>query len=142
MAKRNGDIGSALRFADDLIATKQTSIQELSLGAAMASLDSASWQSAERTGALSYMEYTEVKAYSSVYTLQDLFAAQQRKAIASVTASLSILALGNPHKAQAKDLEAFRTHLLAAIADLTAEEQLGRQLVKRYDEILSPQAHQ
>jgi hypothetical protein len=142
VTRRNEDIGTALRFADDLLATKQTAIHEVSLGAAMSSLDSASWQSAERTGALSYMEYAEVKAYSSVYALQDLFVAQQRRAMASVTASLSILALGDPHKAQAKDLESFRTHLLAAIADLTAEEQLGRQLLKAYGEIMLGQAHQ
>ena len=136
VAKRNKDLGDVLQFTNELLAGRKTDVQTISPGASLASLNAASWQSAERTGALSYMDYAEVKEYSKIYSLQELFSAQQRTVLASVTSSLSILAQGDPHKAPPRDLEIFRSHLLTTVAEMTAEEQLGRQLLALYEESL------
>jgi len=135
MSKRKQDLGQAFQLADELLTTKQSQIHEFSLGMQLASLDDASWRTAERTSALSYMAYEEVKKYSGVYALQELFVAQQRLVLQRLSAALPISALGDPYKAQAKDLEAFRTHVLATVGELTVEEQLGAQLLKAYEEV-------
>jgi len=55
MSKRKQDLGQAFQLADELLTTKQSQIHEFSLGMQLASLDDASWRTAERTSALSYM---------------------------------------------------------------------------------------
>jgi hypothetical protein len=59
--ERRKNLQAALRFADELLKTKHTSLQKLNLGSSLAELSAASWQTAERTGALAHMEYSEVQ---------------------------------------------------------------------------------
>jgi hypothetical protein len=131
--QRRQDLGQAFRLADELLTVRKSDVQQFTLGVTLSSLGAASWHTAERTGALGYMEYEEVKRYSEIYALQELFAAQQRRVMQSLSGALPISALGDPHKAQVKDLEAFRTHVLETLGELAAEEQLGRQLLKGYE---------
>ncbi len=41
-------------------------------GMIMPTLNRASWESAERTGALEYMDYARVRAYADVYAMQEV----------------------------------------------------------------------
>jgi hypothetical protein len=46
-ADRKKDLADALRFADELLASRKTAVRALNLGFSLASLSAASWQSAE-----------------------------------------------------------------------------------------------
>jgi hypothetical protein len=127
----------ALQFANAFLAGKQTAIKGLNLGASVPTLNSASWQTAERTGALRYMSYAEVRKYAEVYALQDIFVVQQRRLIEKVIASLAIGGAGDPNRARRSDIEVFRTQLMAIMAEFVAEEVLAKQLREGYEKALT-----
>jgi hypothetical protein len=136
--ERRRDLATGLKLADELIASGKSSVSSLNLGLALPELSTASWQSAERTGALSYMEYDEVQAYSGLYGRQQLFMSRQRESLEHLAAAMTILgASDNPHRSSTKDLEMFRQHVLALKADLVIEEQLGRKLAETYQQHLA-----
>lgn len=135
--KSGSDLESALRFADEILATGTTSIRSLQLGFNLATLNSSGWQTAERTGALAHMDYDEVQAYSEIYSMQQLFDNQARKAIDLVATSTSLVASGaDPTKANADDLKSFRQHVMLLQSNLLVTDQLGQQLVKGYQDFL------
>ena len=136
--KRSGaELESALRFADELLATGKTSVRTLQLGFNIATLNSSGWQTAERTGALAHMDYDEVQEYSEIYTMQQLFDEQARKAIDLVSDSTALVASGmDPTAANSEDLKAFRQRVMQLQANLLVTQQLGEQLTKGYQEFL------
>lgn len=133
---RKTHISNALTLANDLLTTKKSNIQQFKLGFSIAELSAASWQSAERTGALSHMDYSEVQRYSRLYAFQELFAAQQRQAVQRLASAIAILSDTTPHEAHPDDLRAFRQELLVLGADLKVEEQLAGRLTELYAEAL------
>lgn len=133
---RKANIRNALTLANDLLATRKSAIQEFRLGFAIAEVSSAGWQSAERTGALSHMEYSEVQKYSRLYSFQELYAAQQRQAVQRLSAAIALLSDTNPHEAQPDDLRSFRQHLLVLGGELDVERQLATRLSELYAEVL------
>jgi hypothetical protein len=60
-------LGRALQFADDMLAAGKTDVTTIALNYSMADLYDTSWRTAERTGALSHMDYAEVQRYSRLY---------------------------------------------------------------------------
>ena len=78
----------------------------------MPSLNRTSWQTAERTGALGYMEYADVKAYNELYELQDVVVDSQRALLARLSGLLAFIGASegaDPTKSRAQDSEACRT---------------------------------
>jgi hypothetical protein len=130
------NIEGALRLANDLLASGKSEIRQVDLGVTLADLSTASWQSAERTGAVAHMDYAEVQEYSRLYGVQDLFAAQQRRGFERLTQAIGILGHGSPHDAPPRDIEAFRQHLLALRADLHMVDQLAMRLNEDYQRML------
>lgn len=131
-------IEKALTLANELLATKKSDIQQLELGFHLSSLSDASWRTAERTGALTYMDYSDVQYYAKLYGYQDLYASQQRRIMDRTVSALSQLAGGDdPHKAPPHDLERFRLELMALRGEMLADKQLGEALLKAYDEALA-----
>jgi len=129
---------SALQLAEELLATRKSNINEFSLTVELAELSSASWQTAERTGALSHMPYAEVQKYSRVYSMQELYSDHQRQSLARLASALSLTgAVGDPHKARPDDLRAFRTHVLDLQASLYLGEKFAEELLKSYQKLLS-----
>ena len=100
----------ALRFADDLLRTGKTDVHELRFALNFASLNRASWQTAERTGALSSMNYAQVREYSELYDLQALVVESQQRLIGQL-ANLSAIVFGgeggDPYRLKPRDLEVF-----------------------------------
>ena len=133
---RRTNISNAITLANDLLATKKSAITEFKLGFSIAEVSSAGWQTAERTGALSHMDYSEVQKFSRLYAAQDLFTTQQRQAVQRISAAIAILSDSNPHDAQPEDLRAFRQHLLALGGELEVERQLSERLSGLYAEAL------
>jgi hypothetical protein len=128
---------TGLRFADDLRKRGKTDIRTLNFGINIPSLNRASWQSAERTGALGYMAFADVKAYAEIYDLQDLVVANQRQQIArisDVTARLFGGEKNDPTLLRGDELEAFRSRVLDALGAATIHKTLATQLVKAYKE--------
>lgn len=134
---RKRDLTAALQFADDLLKTRHTTFKELKLGFSVADLGTASWQTAERTGALAHMDYAQVQKFARVYVVQDLYATQQRRAVEHLSAASAIFAGGNdPTLAPASDLERFRQQVLELRSDLSIQEQLARRLSEIYKQAL------
>ena len=136
-ASRSKDYDNALRLADDLIATRKSSITQFNVGTNLAELHNASWQTAERTGALSHMQYSEVQKYARVYDQQELYETRQRQTLVQVAVVFAILGSGDPHKAPIEDIRLFRSRLLDLKASVFLQEQFAQHLVNTYREALS-----
>jgi hypothetical protein len=135
--RSESDLATALRFAEELLAKGKTDISSLSLNFNLATLNASGWQTAERTGALAHMDYAEVERYSEIYSMQQLFDEQQRKAVDLVASSITLVNAGfDPNKANAQDLGEFRRRVLLLQSNLLVTQQLGEQLMKGYQEFL------
>lgn len=60
-----------LQATDEILANGTTTKTYGNFGLIMPRLTRASWESAERTGALSHMDYAQVRRYASLYAAQD-----------------------------------------------------------------------
>lgn len=60
-----------LAMIDDILTTGTTTRTCCSFGLVAPRLLSASWESAERTGALGYMDYEQVRRYAALYNFQE-----------------------------------------------------------------------
>jgi hypothetical protein len=133
IASANGDIDNCLKFANDLLAKGKTDVSSLQLNFNLATLNSSSWLSADRTGALSHMSYDQVKEYAELYKLQELFDTVQRRAVDMVADSIGLMTSGSdPTKAGQQDLMKFREQLMRYRASLVVTEDLGETLTKAY----------
>jgi hypothetical protein len=136
--RSTGGIDKALTLANDLLATKKSDIHQIELGFQLSSLSDAGWRTAERTGALTYMDYSDVQDYARLYGHQDLYVSQQRRVMERTVSALSQVAGGSdPHKAPPQDLERFRLELMTLRGELLADRQLGEALLKAYDDALA-----
>lgn len=130
-------LDNALKYASDMLASRKTSVTSLSLHFNLADLSSTSWHTAERTGALSHMEYPEVQKYSKLYDFQDLYIQQQRTALSQLSLASSIISSNfDPDKPNLKDLESFRERVLQLQATLRIQEDFAKRLSQSYDEAL------
>jgi hypothetical protein len=128
-------LGVGIRFANEMLKTGKTGINTLNFPLNMGSLSRASWQSAERTGALGSMDFADVKAYAEIYDLQELVVDGQRQLLARITDVTGRLFAGedgDPAKMKPQELEAFRTRVLDAIGGVKIHKMLASQLVKAY----------
>ena len=129
---------TALRFADEMEKTGKTQLQEVKLDLNMADLSLAGWQSAERTGALAYMDYGEVQELSKLYGWQELVAQQQRRALDRVSQASGLLREGpGAEYIRTADYQSFREHVMALRADVGMFEQFAKRLVEFYDGMLA-----
>jgi len=139
IAERTRKVDTALRLATDLLKTKQSDIQQFDLGLSFPTLSTASWQTAERTGAFAHMDYAEVQKYASIYTFQDFLAQQHRQALNALAGALGILMSsegGDPKKAAPADVGQFRQQLVALKSILFVEEQMTHDASERYKKAL------
>lgn len=136
---------AAIRFATDILRTKKTTVNELTLHINLADLSSTGWRSAERTGAVGHMEYDEVQRYSRLYDLQDLVVEQQRDLVGRLGEATSILnadAGFNPDNPDRKDLEFFRERVMVLRGQIAVYEQMAKRLAERYAAELKSSAAQ
>lgn len=137
VAERKKNYATALRFADELLKRQTPTEHNVNMGVNFADLSEAGWQTAERTGALSHMDYAEVQKLAQVYTMQEMFVQQQQRYLERLSATTAILvASGNPMLAPLPDVERFRQQVITLGGDLLFEEQLARQLSERYAKAL------
>jgi hypothetical protein len=139
MAERTRKIDAALGLANALLKDKHTEVHQLELGLALPSFSAASWQTAERTGALAHMDYAEVQKYAALYSFQEFLAEQHRHALDALSAAIGIITAsegGDPINARPPDLERFRDHVMSLRSILYIEEQMTRTASDRYKKAL------
>jgi hypothetical protein len=141
MPDRTKKIDTALRFANELLKTRHTEIHQVELGLSFPELSTASWQTAERTGALAHMDYAEVQKYAALYTFQSLLTEQHRRALDMLSAAIGIVTMtmsddDGPSKASAADLERFREQVISLRSLLFVEEQMTHAASERYKKAL------
>jgi hypothetical protein len=139
MEARGRKVDAALSFANDFLKTKRTEVHQLELGLDFPTLSTASWQTAERTGALAHMDYAEVQKYAALYSFQDFLTAEHRRALDALSAAIGIITSserGDPTNASTADIQRFREQIVALRSILFVEEQMTRTASERYKKAL------
>ncbi len=118
----------------------QQDIHNIQLGMNLGLLEEASWQTANSTGALSYMEYAHVKRYSSVHALQQQFSQLQQTILAAYLELQSfVVADEDPTKLSTADRDHARVDVQQTLARLEAMRQIGNVLQQEYEKALKPE---
>ncbi len=132
-------LDNAIKFATDLLSTKATTVHELKFHVNLAELSSTGWRTAERTGALSHMDYDEVQKFSKLYDWQDVVEEQQRNLVGLLAEASALLSSDfDPDKPNPRDLEAFRENVIRLRATLSLMEKMVKRLSESYAEALKP----
>jgi hypothetical protein len=131
---------NAIRFADDLLVSRKTTINSVQLHYNVADqISDSSFRTAERTGALALMAYDEVQKYSRVYDFQDLFMAQQRQTLSQVVAAGGLFKTDfDLAKPNLKDIELFRTRVMDLLGLVSLQQDFGKKLIEDYSAALTP----
>jgi hypothetical protein len=122
-----------------LLAHKKLENVTMSVNFNSATLNTASWTTASTIGALSYMDYAEVKRFAEVYKLQALFERLQEDEIKSVQTqfgALSGLSEG-PEKVPENDLREIKQGLQQSDAAIKVMAQIGKALSDEYAKTLA-----
>ncbi len=128
------DLASVAQLVNDILNSGRTKIESFGYALPLANLDRASWESAERTGALAFMDYADVRKYSRLYALQDQVEDRQRDLLTRLPA-LGIIAQamgsGDP-EGYVQDLQDRRADVAAIQAALDGYIDLVDALAKEY----------
>jgi len=128
---------NALDFANDRLERKHTNIHKMVIAFNVPSVSAVAWKTAETTGALGHMKYSEVQKYAEVYDVQELYVRAEAQKLQRVSQVEAILMGGDPNKASLQDIESFRQQILVSLADLVTEESLAKELSGAYGKLLS-----
>lgn len=110
----------------------------MSLSFSGPTINSASWTTASTVGALSFMDYGEVKRFAEIYKLQDLYDRLVSDQITGVQNGVGLMngLQGGPEKLDDAELHSLKTELEKSQASLTVLEQVGKQLDAQYTKVL------
>ena len=137
--ERSKKLAAALQLANEILNGKHTEAHQVELQVNFPELNATSWQTAERTGALAHMDYSEVQKYATLYSFQEYLIQQQRRALEAMASTIGILAAsedGDPQNAPKADVERFREHLISLHSILLIEEQMTATASERYKKAL------
>ena len=130
------------RVAKERLSSKKPANQQLALSWNFAELKNAAVTTGTITGAFGYMRYDEVKRFAAVYDLQAQFMRAQERQIQDFQIVFAFIRrLDDVPPPSPAALEEWRGRLNSLLTGLGFQEQLGRTLAKRYDEILATTAH-
>jgi hypothetical protein len=137
IAEERADLQKALVWATDLLVKKQTDVKKVNIGTVLPQLTTASWRTAESTGALGHMKYAVVNDFAQVYDLQDVYTRTRLEKLTQMAAALGLFNSKLPDdQRQAADYQDLRARLLVLLGNLWAEEQLARDLGNMYSQLL------
>jgi hypothetical protein len=132
------DLERALTWATDLLTKKTTDVKQVTLGTVMPQLTTASWRTAERTGALGFMSYADVKDLAQIYDLQDVYTKNRLQKLERLAVALGIFQdKAEQGHEQPADLQSMRAELHALLGNLWAEAQLAHDLSRMYEQGLA-----
>lgn len=129
---------------DALLAMQKGATTEgahVALGFNNSSLQSASWNTAHETGALAYMPYPEVKSYSEMYDLQNLFATETTRLMSTYTNAFSIAYIFEqkdqvPEPAKRTAMNQAIQQVLAVQSELLVYDAVAKELQHKYAQVL------
>jgi hypothetical protein len=103
-------------------------------------LNTTAWHTAASTGAVGYMDYSEVKRYTRVYALQEQFMAIQERALDKWLDLQKWLGKMPPQDGLSKltngELSEIEDEASAALIHTQTEESIARSLVDEYAKVL------
>ena len=100
-------------------------------------LSDASRKTAEVTGAFGYMDYADVEKYAAIYGLQEQFKRLQDRANENFLSALAgVRLLADSAPPDLAQVQQWKAQIALGGATLYIEEQLARQLQKRYQTAL------
>ena len=123
------------------IAHKKLSHAEMNIQVNAATLNSASWTTAEATGALGYMGYETAKKFAPVYDLQTLLQRFQEEQCRTASNAMAPVAnmQGGPETLSDDQLRAIERDVLTCLSDVNMWDQLAAQLTDGYARALKGQ---
>lgn len=132
------DLAHADEIAVLLLKHTPQSKMELHLSTHAAELKNAAVTTGEITGAFGYMDYKAVRRYADVYDFQAQYLRLQERDGQNFAAILGFV----PRVADSAPppdaaIEQWRDRIGAAAASIYLREQMARQLIKRYDDLLT-----
>jgi hypothetical protein len=138
LKEEEAQLDHADEVADLLLAHKPLDRLTMTLNSHDAELKNAAVTTGQITGAFGYMEYSEVRRFADVYDLQAQFMRLQEREVQHFSDVLAFVRhIEEPVAPNAEALERWKSQIDVALAGLFLREQLGRQLQKRYEELLS-----
>jgi hypothetical protein len=103
-------------------------------------LSATAWSTAASTGALGYMDYSEVKAYTRAYVLQEEFLTMQQSTLGKWLDLQKWLARRDPKGGLSnlnnEELSQIEADASAALLHTETEEQIAKDLVQQYTKVL------
>jgi hypothetical protein len=138
LAKMQQQSQTLIEMVHKVESNRNTRVHEFQLVWSFAELHATSWDTAARTGALSYMPYAEVKRYSEIYDLQRSFVDLQQRGLASALDVEGLVTLmgRNPKTLSPAELADAERRLGIAMSNVRAMQQLAAVLETRYVELL------
>jgi hypothetical protein len=106
-------------------------------------MNATAWRTAASTGALSYMDYSEVQRYTRVYALQEEFLSLQQRTLERWLDLQKWIGRMNPEdglsKLNSEQLSEIEDEASAALIHTQTEESIARSLVDEYAKVLHEQ---
>ena len=135
--RRQKELAQADVIARKVIDRVPLAKDDLDLSWNVAELKNAAVTTGQITGAFGYMDYGTVKQFAAVYDLQAQFMRLQERQMQNLQAIVGFVPriVGAPPP-PAASIEEWRGRIADATAGLGFQEQYGRALIKRYDELL------
>ena len=112
-------------------------VPKLDLGVTISTLQDASWQTANATGALGLMDYRQVQRYAAVYQLQKKLDTLQDASFAPLITLGAYLGTEHPEEISKEDATAAILKVHELLAHLVAIRELGAGLDKTYGDALT-----
>jgi hypothetical protein len=132
------ELEQADRVAQTLVAGGKIDHMSIDLSWHFAELKNAAVTTGQITGAFGFMDYAEVRHFADVYDLQAQFMRAQERQLQDFQPIIAFIRrITDPKVPSQASVEDWRGRISSALTSLALQEQLGRALLKRYDELLA-----
>jgi hypothetical protein len=132
---RVAQVENGLKLLVELDAGVEPTVRAVDLEMGFPSLNDAGWQTAERTGAMALMQYSEVQRLADIYQLQTLFTGTLQPIFVAANEAGALMNAPGDMFASPAAREALRARLIEMRAHLELSRQLGQQLVEGYGKL-------
>ena len=128
------ELKTLVTLVHGLQTNRKTAVRDIHFNWTLSELHSTSWNTAIATGAVGFMDYSEVKRYTRVYDLQKQFVTSQDRAFDSVIGVYGLTTLLQRDMSKISDAELAEAErvLGLALANAQAIEALETALEQQY----------
>jgi hypothetical protein len=130
-------LANILNFLEDLREGKKGDPNVFNIDLYVDPLQSAGWNTAAATGALSYMNYGEAQRFSAAYQEQQLFEEAMAKTLSHFTIVSTYIGNGHdPRDLKPQDIESAIGNVRTVMSDFKTMSGVSRATVTLYDKAL------